>query len=354
MANILVTGGAGYIGAVCCSRLLERGHRVTVVDDLSTGHASAVPQGAVLKQLDIGDRAALANALAEDRFDVVFHFAAKALIAESVTNPGMFFDSNVASGIALLETLRVAGIRRFVFSSSAAVYGNPVSPMIHEDDLKQPVNAYGESKLVLERILNWYANAYGWTIVAFRYFNACGATATIGEDHNPETHIIPLLLRTAAGERDFFEIYGGDYPTPDGTCLRDYVHVQDIAEAHLLALEVQRESGMSVYNIGIGTSYSVQQVCHVVQQELGRKLNLKRVCRRPGDPAILCASPQRLMRELGWKPQRSDLLSIVRSAWQWKQDHPRGYQAEETKTATPSVESGLHDGGHTLPANSLP
>jgi len=333
MAKILVTGGAGYIGSVCCSQLLERGHRVTVVDDLSTGHASAVPPGTVLRQLDIGDRAALADVLAADRFDVVFHFAAKALIAESVTNPGTFFDSNVASGIALLETIRAAGIRRFVFSSSAAVYGNPLSTPIDEDHPKEPVNSYGESKLILERVLHWYAVSYGWTVVALRYFNACGAAATLGEDHHPETHIIPLLLQTAAGERDFFEIYGGDYPTPDGTCLRDYVHVQDIAEAHLLALQVQDGAGMSAYNIGTGTSYSVQQVCRVVAQQLGRELNLKYGPRRPGDPAILCASPQRLMRELGWKPQLSDLRSIVRSAWEWKQARPRGYQAAEARTS---------------------
>ena len=333
MAQVLVTGGAGYIGSVCCSQLLERGYRVTVVDDLSTGHASAVPEGAALHQLDIRDRAALAEVLAADHFDMVFHFAAKALIAESVANPGTFFDSNVASGIALLETVRAAGIRRFVFSSSAAVYGNPLSTPISEDHPKEPMNSYGESKLILERILNWYAISYGWTVVAFRYFNACGATVTIGEDHQPETHIIPLLLQTAGGERDVFEIYGNDYPTPDGTCLRDYVHVRDIAEAHLLALQVQDRPGVSVYNIGTGTSYSVRQVCRVVEQELGREVNLRYGTRRPGDPAILYASPQRLMQELGWKPHFSDLRTIVRSAWEWRNNHPHGYQAAEARTA---------------------
>jgi UDP-glucose 4-epimerase len=352
MANILVTGGAGYVGSVCCSQLLERGHQVTVVDDLSTGHACAVPQGAVLQQLDVGDRAALAKVLAADRFDVVFHFAAKALIAESVTNPGKFFDSNVASGIALLETVRSAGVRRFVFSSSAAVYGNPLSTPIGEDHLKEPVNSYGESKLILERILHWYAISHGWTVVAFRYFNACGATETLGEDHQPETHILPLLLQAAAGERDFFEIYGDDYPTPDGTCLRDYVHVRDIAQAHLLALHVQDQSGMSVYNIGTGTSYSVRQVCRVVEQELGLKVAVKRGTRRPGDPPILCASPRRLMRELGWRPQFSDLRNIVRSAWGWKQEHPRGYQGVQAKSAVLSSGAGLSAGGGCLPLNS--
>jgi len=333
VGRILVTGGAGYVGSVCCLQLLERGHDVTVVDDLSTGHAAAVPQGAVLHQVDIGNRAAMARVLAADRFDAVFHFAAKALIPESVANPGLFFDANVASGIALLEVVRAAGIRKFVFSSSAAVYGNPHSIPIDEDHPKEPVNSYGETKLMLERVLHWYALAYEWTVVAFRYFNACGATAAIGEDHCPETHIIPLLLETGIGEREFFEIYGHDYPTPDGTCLRDYVHVKDIAEAHLLALQIQDRPGFSAYNIGTGTSYSVRQVCGVVERELGRKVAVKDSARRPGDPAILCASPQRLTRELGWRPRFSDLETIVRTAWEWKQKHSRGYRVLEDESS---------------------
>lgn len=329
MARILVTGGAGYVGSVCCSQLLEHGHEVTVVDDLSTGHAAAVPRGAILHQLDIGDRSALARVLAADRFDAVFHFAAKALIPESVSNPGIFFDSNVASGIALLETVRNAGIRKFVFSSSAAVYGNPHSIPIDEDHSKEPVNSYGETKLMLERVLYWYAMAYGWAVVAFRYFNACGATEAIGEDHCPETHIIPLLLETASGKRDSFEIYGHDYPTVDGTCMRDYVHVLDIAEAHMLALQIENRPGFSAYNIGTGTSYSVRQVCHAVEQELNRKVQVKDGNRRLGDPAVLCASPQRLMRELGWRPRFSDLRTIVRTALEWRQKHLQGYRVLE-------------------------
>jgi UDP-glucose 4-epimerase len=334
VARILVTGGAGYVGSVCCLQLLERGHQVTVVDDLSTGHAAAVPNGAVLHQVDVGDRGAMTKVLAADRFDAVFHFAAKALIPESVSNPGLFFDSNVASGIALLETIRAAGIRKFVFSSSAAVYGNPQSVPIDEDHPKDPVNSYGETKLMLERVLRWYATAYGWTAVAFRYFNASGATSTIGEDHCPETHIIPLLLQTAAGMRESFEIYGTDYATPDGTCLRDYVHVIDIAEAHILALGLQHRPGLFSYNIGTGTSYSVRQVSEVVEQELGRKVTLKETARREGDPAILCASPRRIMRDLNWRPRFSDLATIVRSAWEWKHKHPGGYQSQD---AAPSV-----------------
>jgi UDP-glucose 4-epimerase len=333
VSKILVTGGAGYVGSVCCLQLLQRGHQVTVVDDMSTGHAAAIPQGAVLHHLDIGNRGEMARILAADRFDAVFHFAAKALIPESVSNPGTFFDSNVASGIALLETVRAAGIRKFVFSSSAAVYGNPHSTPIDEEHPKDPVNSYGETKLMLERVLHWYAFAYGWTVVAFRYFNACGATPTIGEDHCPETHIIPLLLETAAGKRDFFEIYGHDYPTPDGTCLRDYVHVMDIAEAHLLALGVQEKAGLYAYNIGTGTSYSVRQVCRVVEQEFERDVVVKLSPRRNGDPAVLCASPQRLTRELGWRPRFSDLKNIVRTAWEWRQKYPQGYAIVEPEPA---------------------
>lgn len=325
MARVLVTGGAGFVGSVCCSRLLEQGHEVAVVDDLSTGHAAAVPKGALFFQVDIGDRGRLGKVLAKMRFDAVFHFAAKALIPESVSNPGAFYDSNVVSGIALLEAVRAAGIKRFVFSSSAAVYGNPQTTPIDEDHPKSPVNSYGETKLALERALYWYAGAYGWTVLAFRYFNACGATATIGEAHQPETHIIPLLLQTAAGERSCFEIYGQDYATPDGSCLRDYVHVLDIAEAHILALQVPMESKFSAYNIGTGTSYSVREICRAVEKEVGVRVSIKDASRRPGDPAVLCANPRKLIQELGWRPRFSDLHTIIRTAWEWKRRNPEGY-----------------------------
>jgi UDP-glucose 4-epimerase len=329
MAAIVVTGGAGYVGGVCCSQLVARGHRVVVVDDLSTGHAAAVPEGAKLHQVDIGNRMAIRKVLASDHFDAVFHFAAKALIPESVANPGTFFDSNVASGIALLEAVRDAKIKKFVFSSSAAVYGNPQSTPIDESHPKNPVNPYGETKLMLEQALRWYAEAYGWQVFAFRYFNACGATTAGGEDHRPETHIIPLLLQAASGERDYFEIYGHDYPTYDGTCLRDYVHVLDIAEAHLLALQVPEGPGTHAYNIGTGTSFSVQEVRRVVAETVGTTIPTKAGLRRAGDPAILCASPKRLMSDLGWRPRSSDLRQIVRSAWEWKKRYPGGYGTEK-------------------------
>jgi UDP-glucose 4-epimerase len=316
---VLVTGGAGYVGSVCCSELLKRGHAVTVIDDLSTGHLDAVPEAAEFHRLDIGDRDAVSKLLARNQFDVVFHFAAKALIAESVSNPGIFFDSNLASGIVFLECLRAARIRNFVFSSTAAVYGNPRNTPIQEDDPKNPVNAYGESKLALERVLNWYCSAYGWSVVAFRYFNACGSIVGNGERHDPETHILPLLLQVASGRRPFFEIYGGDYPTPDGSCLRDYVHVLDIANAHLLAVKAMDSPGFRAFNIGTGTSHSVREVCKVVEQVTGRRLNLKLADRRMGDPAVLCASPDKISREFGWTATNSDLIQIVQSAWEWEQ-----------------------------------
>ena len=301
---------------------------MVVVDNLSTGHAAVVPSGTELHRVDIGDRQAMGRVLASENFDVVFHFAAKALIPESVANPGVFFDSNVASSIALLEAMRAAGTKKFVFSSSAAVYGNPCSTPIDEDHPQNPVNAYGETKLMLERVLRWYVEAYGWSVVVFRYFNACGGTSSVGEDHRPETHIIPLLLQAACGEREFFEVFGSDYPTPDGTCLRDYVHVKDIAEAHLLAQRLLEKPGMHIYNIGTGTSFSIREVIRVVEQITGIELRIKDGPRRSGDPVVLCASPRRLITDLGWRPRFSDLHQIVGSAWEWKQDHRYGYDAD--------------------------
>jgi len=289
------------------------------VDDLSTGHAEALSSNVTLNQFDIGNGAELERLLSSKTFDVVFHFAAKALIAESVVNPGLFFQSNLVSAITLLETLRKHGIRKFVFSSSAAVYGSPTVVPILEDHAKEPVNAYGESKLMLERILQWYVSAYGWSVVAFRYFNACGGGASWGERHNPETHIIPLLLQVASGRREFFELYGDDYPTPDGTCLRDYVHVMDIAEAHIFALRKMDTPGFHVYNIGTGRSYSVREVWRAVEEITHMKVRVNQGPRRAGDPAILCACPQKLINEFGWNPEHSDLREIIRGAWEWEQ-----------------------------------
>lgn len=318
MLRILVTGGAGYVGSVCSTELIKHGHAVTIIDDLSTGHREAVPEKAEFYRVDIADHDSVLELCLNRRFDAVFHFAAKALIPESVRNPGVFFDKNLAGGISFLESLRQAGICNFVFSSTAAVYGNPKRTPIQEDDPKEPVNAYGESKLALERILRWYCSAYGWTVTAFRYFNASGSIANHGERHEPETHILPLLLQVASGRRPFFEIYGTDYPTTDGTCLRDYVHVLDIAEAHLLALTKLNLGGFRVFNIGTGTSHTVKEICGVVERVTGQSLDIRHAARRPGDPAVLCASPEAIRREFGWQAKSSDLVSIVRSAWEWE------------------------------------
>ena len=329
MANVLVTGGAGYVGSVCCRQLLDHGHSVVVIDDLSTGYRSALPAEVTFFQYDIGDRAALSDLLRNYKFEAVFHFAAKALIPESVVNPGAFFDSNVASGIAMLEVLRAAGLRKFVFSSSAAVYGSPHVMPILEEHPTSPVNAYGESKLMLENVLRWYAKAYGWSVVVFRYFNACGAAGSCGENHDPETHLIPLLLKCAAGERSVFEIYGGDYPTPDGTCLRDFVHVSDIAQAHVRALDVLGDPCLEIYNVGTGTAHSIKEVCCAVESVTRTKLPIKVGPRRLGDPPVLCASQSRITTNLGWRPNHSSLDEIIESAWAWMNVQPNRGGREE-------------------------
>jgi UDP-glucose 4-epimerase len=319
MANILVTGGAGYVGSVCCSELLTQSHQVAVLDDLSAGDRQAVPSEATFYEGDIGDTKLLRHILSKHQIDVVFHFAAKALIPESVTNPAIFFHVNLISAFTLLESLRENGVHKFVFSSTAAVYGSPLTLPIKEDDRKVPVNSYGESKLAFERILASYARAYGLTAVCFRYFNASGATNTLGENHRPETHIIPLLFDAVLEERKSFTIYGDDYPTRDGTCLRDYVHVLDIAQAHILALKTMDGPGFTAYNIGTGNSYSVREVCKAVEEVTGMPVPIRIGGRRLGDPAILCASPAKLMRELGWVPGNSDLRHIISTAWKLRQ-----------------------------------
>jgi UDP-glucose-4-epimerase GalE len=281
-----------------------------------------VPAGAVFFQADIADERALQSLLSQSQFDAVFHFAAKALIPESVSNPGVFFQQNVAGTITFLELIRSAGIKTFVFSSSAAVYGVPENVPIAEEDATNPSNSYGETKLMLERVLRWYASAYRWSIVAMRYFNAAGAMDNAGERHDPETHIIPLLLQVAAGERDFFTIFGDDYGTPDGTCVRDYVHVRDIAQAHIRALDIAGQPGMRCFNIGTGRGYSVREICDAVARQTSRPVPVRVAARRPGDPPVLCASPQSIQRALEWKPEHSSLEEIISSAWQWKQKRP--------------------------------
>jgi len=328
MSRILVTGGAGYVGSACCRQLQARGHHVEVVDDLSTGHAEAVPRGIALHKISIGEEAALSAVFAAGNFDSVFHFAAKALIPESVTNPAAFFRTNVAWGLSLVEVMRKHRVQNFVFSSTAAVYGTPKTVPIPEDHPKDPVNSYGQSKLMFEDLLRWYASAYGWNVVVFRYFNASGGDAEWGERHEPETHIIPLLLQVASGRRPFFQLYGTDYATPDGSCLRDYVHVLDIAEAHLLALKRMGQPGFVAYNIGTGKSYSVKEICKAAEKTTGLRIAVHEAPRRPGDPAVLCASPIRLMQEFAWHPAHSELHNILEGAWKWEQRQSQGITAK--------------------------
>ncbi|HUQ49124.1 MAG TPA: UDP-glucose 4-epimerase GalE [Terriglobales bacterium] len=321
MANILVTGGAGYVGSVCCSRLLSAGHSVHVVDDLSGGHRHAVPAGALLHEMHIADSPRLTALLQQHKFDSVFHFAGRIQVGESMTDPGLYFRENVAAGISLLEVLRAQKVTNFVFSSTAAVYDIADVATLSEDDPKQPVNAYGVTKLMFERVLEWYAEAYGWSVTAFRYFNAAGASGDHGEMHQPETHLIPLLLEAAMGRRENILIYGDDYATPDGTCLRDYVHVLDIADAHLLASAHFGKPGMRAYNIGTGKAHSVKEVANAVEEVTGKKLPIKIGPRRDGDPEVLCANPSKLKKELGWAPRHSELKTIVSSAWEFAQKH---------------------------------
>lgn len=318
MSVILLTGGAGYVGSVCAVGLLRQGHEVVIADDLSTGHREAVPKGAAFYPLDIGDAAALRRVFRHHPIDAVFHFAAKALIPESVTDPAIFYRVNVSAGLVLLQVMREFGVKKFVFSSTAAVYGTPTEVPIREDQPKSPVNSYGETKLVFERALEWYSRAYEFSVCAFRYFNASGAIDKLGEMHEPESHIIPLLYEAACGEREHFTIFGDDYDTLDSTCVRDYVHVLDIAEAHVLALQHMATPTFRAFNIGTGTSFSVRQICQLASEIVGHEIPVKVGARRLGDPAVLCADPHRLMTEFGWQPKHSDLRNILVSAWEWK------------------------------------
>jgi UDP-glucose 4-epimerase len=257
--------------------------------------------------------------LQSQRFDAVFHFAARAVVGDSMRDPADYFLNNVTKPLAMLDCLRNAGVRKFIFSSSAATYGNPVKVPIAEDHPQLPVNPYGETKLMVERILHWYAVAYGFSSVAFRYFNAAGGAGELGELHDRESHVIPLMLQTISGRRAVFEMYGDDYDTPDGSCVRDYVHVLDIAQAHLLGLAKLEDPGFRAYNIGTATPCSVLELARIVEEVTGLKLNLRQAARRAGDPAVLCATNEKLRNELGWTPQHSDLRNIVRTAWAWEQ-----------------------------------
>jgi UDP-glucose 4-epimerase len=315
--RVLVTGGAGYIGSVVAEALLARGHGVVVYDNLVRGHRDAVPEEAPLVVGDVFDGATLGAELREHRIDGVVHLAGLSLVGESVSAPDRYYHVNVLGGLTLLDAMRGAGVGLLVFSSSAAVYGEPGKQPIEEDDPPAPTNPYGETKLALERAIGWYGRAFGLRGVSLRYFNAAGASARRGERHDPETHLIPLVLQVAAGRRESVTIYGDDYPTRDGTCVRDYVHVLDLADAHVRALDALAGGAPSaVYNLGCGgEGYTVREVIDTAAAVTGRSIARRVGPRRPGDPATLVAATGRITRDLGWRPQRQDLREIIRSAW---------------------------------------
>src|SRR3954470_20373458 len=321
--RVLVTGGAGYIGSGVVEELIACGHRALVYDSLYKGHREAVHPQAEFVHKDLLDKEPLVEAL-RGTYAVV-HMAADSLVGESVTHPAKYYRNNVVAGLALLDAMREVGVRHLVFSSTAAVYGEPAKQPIEESDPTAPTNPYGETKLAFERALACYERAYGLRYASLRYFNAAGASEHCGEVHAPETHLIPLVLQAAAGQRPAVTIFGDDYPTPDGTCIRDYIHVVDLARAHVLALG-QLADGSRVYNLGCGgDGYSVQQVIDVAGKVTGRPIPVEIGPRRAGDPAVLIASSDRIRRELGWRPTRQDLGTIVESAWAWMQAHPGGY-----------------------------
>ena len=313
--NILVTGGAGYIGSVVVEELMNDGHEVTVYDNLSKGHRESITPGADFVHADLLDSETLTTTLLRRHVEAIIHMAADSLVGESVENPAKYYQNNVVAGLAMLEAMRKSGVKRLVFSSTAAVYGEPVKQPIEESDPTGPTNTYGQTKLAFERSLHWYSRAYGFNYAALRYFNAAGATSRCGEWHDPETHLIPIILQVANGDRSHVEIYGDDYPTPDGTCVRDYIHVVDLARAHILALDIlDKES--ATYNLGCGGSgYSVKEVIDIAREVTGHEIPIKVAPRRPGDPATLVASSDKIKRELGWTPQFQELRTIIESAW---------------------------------------
>jgi UDP-glucose 4-epimerase len=337
MGEVLVTGGAGYIGSVVCRTLLERGHRVVVVDSLLEGHRSAVPRGAFFYQGEMGDPVLLGKIFDNHAIDGVVHLAAFCLVGESVADPEKYFSNNVVQGLSLLRAMRARGVRRIIFSSTAAVYGEPQGSPITEEHPTAPINPYGLSKLIFEQALETYRQAYGLQYVTFRYFNAAGAAADCGEDHHPETHLIPLILKQAVrlqrGQPGLSEeglaVYGGDYPTPDGSCLRDYIHIRDLALAHVLALEKLDRLPVHIFNLGNGQGFSVLEVIRKAAEVTGVDIPYTVGPRRAGDPAALVASSDRARRYLGWEPQFPHLGDIIRSAWEWHRGHPEGYGDQE-------------------------
>ena len=326
--RVLVTGGAGYIGSVVADQLLRGGHSVTVLDNLVMGWREAVPADADFVQADTGDEAALEQLFATRGFDAVMHFAALIEAGESVKFPEQYFDNNSLQTLTLLRVMLKHKVLRFVFSSTAAVYGEPQSVPIPEDHPLAPTNPYGESKLIVEKMLAWIHNAHGLRYASLRYFNAAGATPARGEAHRSESHLIPLILQVPLGQREFISIFGTDYPTKDGTCIRDYIHVDDLAAAHLLALQGLETHAQLICNLGSGSGFSVREIIDLARQVTGHPIPVRECPRRAGDAAVLIASSGKIRRLLGWNLQYPDVESIIASAWQWHKSHPRGYRSE--------------------------
>ena len=323
--RILITGGAGYIGSVVTEELLNGGHEAVVYDSLVKGHRAAVDKRAKFIEADLIDGDALRRALKDNRIEAVIHMAAHSLVGESVEHPAKYFENNVVAGLNLIDAMRDCGVSQLVFSSTAATYGEPEKQPIEETDPTQPTNPYGESKLAFERALSWYEPAYGLRYASLRYFNAAGASHQFGEQHDPETHLIPLVLQAANGTRADVQIFGDDYPTRDGTCVRDYIHVIDLARAHILALNILGERS-AIYNLGCGgDGYTVKEVIDAAGEVTGREIATRTVKRRAGDPAVLIASSDRIRQQLGWSPKFQDLKLIIQSAWDWMLRHPDGY-----------------------------
>jgi UDP-glucose 4-epimerase len=320
--RILVVGGAGYIGSICTEQLLDKGHTVSIFDNLSEGHRSAVDQRAQFFEGDLQDRQKIISIIAAEKPDAVMHFAASALVGESMQNPSKYFRNNIGNGVNLLDAMMAADVKRLVFSSTCATFGPPERVPIDEMQPQRPINPYGESKLAFEKILRWYDEIHGLKFVSLRYFNAAGASENFGEDHRVETHLIPNVLKVALGKKAAVAIYGTDYETPDGTCIRDYIHIVDLAQAHILALESPKSE---FYNLGTGGGSSVREVIDSCRKVTGRKIDIVEKPRRPGDPPRLIAASEKIQRELGWRPQFQRLDAIIESAWKWHQKFPDGY-----------------------------
>lgn len=323
--NLLITGGAGYIGSAAAELMIQQGHQVTVYDSLVTGYRPAIPQRAHFVHADLADRETLNDSLRNSDFDAVLHFAAFIEAGESMQKPGKYFHNNLALSIRLIEACAQAGVSRFVLSSSAGVYASSAEPL-SEDSPLGPASVYGQTKLMIEQVLEWYRKIHGLRYTALRYFNAAGALPERGEAHQPESHLIPLALQVALGQREAIAIYGTDYPTPDGTCIRDYIHIADLIVAHELALRALDDRERLIYNLGNGSGYSVREVIETAREVTGHPIPAVEGARRPGDSPRLVASSEKIQRELGWRPQFPQLQQIIASAWDWHRTHPNGYE----------------------------